>query len=155
ILCVVAYRAVRSAGERDRSRATDTPSDPLVQEAPNHPIYEIALALELIHTYSLIHDDLPCMDDDSLRRGRPTTHRVFGVPAATIAGASLIPLACQALEGGAQGLGLEPERRLQLIRTLCRAAGPAGMVGGQWLDLAAEGAALDLAELGGVHKPKI
>src|SRR5690606_2072301 len=91
ILCVAAYRAARGAtgDELDTSRGKgDTAAEPAAA------IYDIALSLELIHTYSLIHDDLPCMDDDQLRRGQPTTHRVFGVSAATAAGAALIPLAC-------------------------------------------------------------
>jgi len=148
ILCVVAYRAVRERAER----GADGPAG--AEGGVGAAIYEIAMALEFIHTYSLIHDDLPCMDDDDLRRGLPTTHRVFGVPAATIAGAALIPLACRAVDEGGARLGLEPARRAELIQALCLAAGAAGMIGGQWLDLAAEGRTLDLVELQGVHQRK-
>lgn len=152
ILCVVAYRAVL---ERAGHGAGTTGGERGGAEGEEGAgIYDIATALEFIHTYSLIHDDLPCMDDDDLRRGHPTTHRVYGVPAATIAGAALIPLACRAVEEGGVRLGLEPAHRTELVRTLCHAAGAAGMIGGQWLDLAAEGKELDLVELQGVHKRK-
>ena len=90
-----------------------------------------AAALECLHTYSLVHDDLPCMDDDDLRRGRPTCHRVFGDALAVLAGDALLTLALEAAaEGGAPA-----------VAVLARAAGSAGMVGGQAADLAAEGSA--------------
>jgi geranylgeranyl pyrophosphate synthase len=164
ILCVAAYRAVigsplRGAGESvGEMRITDHRSGgegSWGREAMNaDAIYEIAIALELIHTYSLVHDDLPCMDDDDLRRGQPTTHRAFGVSAAITAGAALIPLACLALELGGRSLGLEADERATLTLKLCQAAGAAGMVGGQWLDLEAEGRRVGLAELEGIHHRK-
>lgn len=154
ILCVAAYRAV---AERPGARA-DHPAEAragLAAPGPrNAAVYEIAIAPEFIHTYSLIHDDLPCMDDDDLRRGRPTTHRVFGVPRAVAAGAALIPLAALLLEEGGRTLGLEPAERSELVRVLCQGAGAEGMVGGQWLDLEAEGAAIDLADLEEIHRHK-
>lgn len=150
ILCVVAYRAVLETAGRGPDNAGGAPGE-AGDDVASAGIYEIATALEFIHTYSLIHDDLPCMDDDDLRRGLPTTHRVYGVPAAAIAGAALIPLAARAIDEGGTKLGLAPARRAEMIRTLCLAAGAAGMIGGQWLDLAAEGRTLDLAELEGVH----
>lgn len=134
ILCVAAYRSVSGRG--------------------GDAIYELAIALELIHTYSLVHDDLPCMDDDDLRRGRPTTHRAFGVAAAVAAGAALIPLAALAAEAAGRKLGLGPAERSELVRTLCQASGPEGMVGGQWLDLDAEGRAVDLPTLEAIHRLK-
>jgi geranylgeranyl pyrophosphate synthase len=134
ILCVAAYRAV--AGP------------------PPAGVHATACALELIHTYSLIHDDLPCMDDDDLRRGRPTAHRAFGTAAATLAGAALVTAAARAVRLGGVELGLPPETRLRLVRELATAAGAAGMVGGQWLDLSAEGRRLDVGELERVHRWK-
>jgi geranylgeranyl pyrophosphate synthase len=161
ILCVAAYRAV--AGESGRSvvsveaesSASGSGGAPERGGVPSKAaIYELALALELIHTYSLVHDDLPCMDDDDLRRGRPTTHRVYGVPGAVAAGAALIPLACLTLETGGRKLGLGPAERGQLVRVLCQAAGAAGMVGGQWLDLEAERRNVEIPELEGIHHRK-
>lgn len=113
-----------------------------------------ACAVEMVHTYSLIHDDLPAMDDDDLRRGRPSTHRAFDVPRATVAGAALIPLACETVSRGGEALGLTPHERAELVRVLCIAAGGAGMVGGQILDLEAEGRAIPLDQLEAIHARK-
>ncbi len=111
----------------------------------------VAVALELIHTYSLIHDDLPCMDDDDLRRGRPTNHRVFGEAMAVLAGDALLTRAFGCL---ADADRLPPEIRIALVRDLADAAGPVGMVGGQALDLAAEGESVDADRLRGIHSRK-
>jgi geranylgeranyl pyrophosphate synthase len=100
---------------------------------------ELASAIEVVHTYSLVHDDLPCMDDDDLRRGRPTVHRTFGVVVATEAGFRMVPLAGRMLRAGAARLGLDPARAGAMARALFRAAGVGGMIGGQVLDLEAEG----------------
>jgi len=108
-------------------------------------------ALELIHTYSLIHDDLPCMDDDDTRRGRPTSHRVFGEALAVLAGDGLLTRAFGVL---AEDDGLTPETRCAMIETLAEAAGHLGMVGGQALDLAAEGEAVDPEGLREIHARK-
>jgi geranylgeranyl diphosphate synthase type II len=113
-----------------------------------------ACALELMHTYSLVHDDLPCMDDDDLRRGQPTAHRVYGSDAAMAAGISLIPLACRALLDGALAMGVTRERSLPAVRALCRGAGAAGMVGGQILDLQSEGAPVEALALRRIHAMK-
>ena len=104
----------------------------------------VAAAVETVHTYSLVHDDLPCMDDDDLRRGRPTTHRQFDVPTATRVGFLLVPVAARVLAEAGATLGLSagdagPARR----SSSSRPAGLTGMVGGQWLDLEAEGRTLD------------
>ena len=115
---------------------------------------ELATAVEVIHTYSLMHDDLPCMDDDDLRRGRPTTHTVFGVPAATDAGFRLVPLSARVLGAGAGRLGLAAAIRRRIATELYRAAGAAGMVGGQVLDLEAEGRSVTLEELVRIHRAK-
>jgi len=112
-----------------------------------------ACAVELIHAYSLIHDDLPAMDDDDLRRGRPTCHRAFDEATAVLAGDSLQVLAFSILARHAGGPA-DPAVRLQLVATLADASGTAGMAGGQALDLAAEGRNLTLAELEQIHALK-
>ena len=99
-------------------------------------------AIEAIHVYSLIHDDLPCMDDDDLRRGKPTVHKAFGEAAAVLAGDSLHALAFEILADRATHE--DPFVRAELVLELARAAGPSGMAGGQMLDLVAEQQQLDL-----------
>jgi farnesyl diphosphate synthase len=111
-----------------------------------------ACAVELIHAYSLVHDDLPAMDDDDLRRGRPTCHRAFDEATAILAGDSLQALAFGVLAHHPEGP--DPAVRVQLIATLSDASGTAGMAGGQALDLAAEGRNLGLADLERIHALK-
>ncbi|HEX8641903.1 MAG TPA: farnesyl diphosphate synthase [Allosphingosinicella sp.] len=103
----------------------------------------VALAVECIHVYSLIHDDLPCMDDDDLRRGKPTLHRAFDESTAILAGDSLHALAFEVLAD--EATHEDPFARAELALEMARAAGPAGMAGGQMMDLTADGMALDLA----------
>jgi geranylgeranyl pyrophosphate synthase len=110
-----------------------------------------AAAVELVHAYSLIHDDLPCMDDDDLRRGRPTCHRAFDEGTAMLAGDSLQALAFSVL---AHAPGLGEAARLALLATLADAIGTLGMAGGQAMDLAAAGRALDAAGLERMHRRK-
>jgi geranylgeranyl diphosphate synthase type II len=114
----------------------------------------IAAAVEIVHTYSLVHDDLPCMDDDAQRRGRPTTHVIFDVATATRAGFLLVPVAVQELAWAAADLRLAPERLGLMGEILLEASGIRGMVGGQWLDLEAEGRRLGLDELVEIHRRK-
>ena len=114
----------------------------------------IAAAVETVHAYSLVHDDLPCMDDDDLRRGRPTTHRAFDVPSATRAGYLLVPVAARLLAVGASELDLSAVTLGRMASELFRAGGIEGMVGGQWLDLEAERRSLSLSELTVVHRGK-
>src|SRR5262245_26848027 len=102
----------------------------------------LAAAVELIHAYSLVHDDLPAMDDDDLRRGRPTTHKQFDEATAILAGDGLQTLAFEVLATD-PALTAAPQRQVAIIGWLARAAGPAGMVGGRALDMAAEGRRLD------------
>ena len=102
----------------------------------------VGCAIEAIHVYSLIHDDLPCMDDADLRRGKATVHKCFGEAAAVLAGDSLHALAFEILADPATHD--DPWVRSDLVLELARAAGPGGMAGGQMMDLAAEGQALDL-----------
>ena len=106
-------------------------------------------AVELIHTFSLVHDDLPAMDDDDLRRGRPTNHKVFGEAMAILAGDAMVALAFEALAADADA-GLVPA----LVAELARATGPVGMIGGQVLDMQGEHQALDLAQLRALHAAK-
>jgi len=102
----------------------------------------VGAAIEAIHVYSLIHDDLPCMDDDDMRRGKPTVHKAFGEAAAVLAGDALHALAFEILADPATGE--DPFVRSDLVLELARASGPNGMAGGQMMDLAAEGQSLDL-----------
>jgi len=111
----------------------------------------VACALELVHTYSLIHDDLPAMDDDDLRRGRPTCHKVYGEATAILAGDAMLTYAFGLLASHAPS----PEQGVALIRLLADAAGLEGMVGGQQLDLEAEGAeGLTHEDLVRIHERK-
>jgi len=112
-----------------------------------------ACAVELIHAYSLVHDDLPAMDDDDLRRGRPTCHRAFDEATAVLAGDSLQVLAFGILARHPGG-PVDAAARVQLIATLADASGTGGMAGGQALDLAAEGRNLSVAELEQIHALK-
>jgi geranylgeranyl pyrophosphate synthase len=114
----------------------------------------VAAAVETVHAYSLVHDDLPCMDDDDMRRGRPTTHRAFDVSTATQVGFLLVPVAARLLVVAARELELTPVVLGRMANELFQAGGIEGMVGGQWLDLEAEGRALALPELIAVHRGK-
>jgi len=114
----------------------------------------LAAAVEVVHAYSLVHDDLPCMDDDDVRRGRPTVHRAFGVAVAACAGLAMVPLAARTAYRGGLALGLPPAAAANIVRELMRAAGAGGMIGGQLLDLEAEGIALSLDELERIHRAK-
>lgn len=120
--------------------------------APGH-VDTIAASVELVHAYSLVHDDLPAMDDDDLRRGRPTTHREFDEATAILAGDALQALAFELLCEDA-ALAENAAAQIRVIGWLARAIGPAGMVGGQALDLAAEGRTLDEAALEDIHRRK-
>jgi geranylgeranyl diphosphate synthase type II len=115
-------------------------------------ILEPAAAVELIHTYSLIHDDLPAMDDDDLRRGRPTVHRAFGEAEAILAGDALQALAFEVLS--TRPSASDPSLRIEAVRTLARAAGVEGMVGGQMADLEAERAPVGADGLEWIHRRK-
>jgi len=114
----------------------------------------LAAAIEVVHAYSLVHDDLPCMDDDDVRRGRPTVHRVYGVSVAAAAGLAMVPLAARCAYRGGLAVGLPPVAAADIVRELMRAAGAGGMIGGQLLDLEAEGLALPLEALEQVHRSK-
>ena len=104
----------------------------------------VALAIECVHCYSLIHDDLPCMDDDDLRRGKPTVHKAYDEATAVLAGDSLHALAFEILADPATHG--DPAARAELVLELARASGPAGMAGGQMMDIAATESDFDLGE---------
>jgi farnesyl diphosphate synthase len=118
-------------------------ADPALLDAP-------ACAVELVHAYSLVHDDLPAMDNDDLRRGKPTTHRAFGEANALLAGDALQALAFEVLAEGAD----RAPRGLEMVATLARASGSLGMAGGQAIDLAAVGRQLSLDALENMHRHK-
>jgi geranylgeranyl pyrophosphate synthase len=134
VLCVTAFRA---CGGQDGEAA-----------------YDLAASLELIHAYSLMHDDLPCMDDAGLRRGRPTTHRAHGEDVTLRAGAALIPAAALQAWRASEALGCPPMVVRTVVARLLEAAGGGGMVGGQWVDLEGEGQALGGEALDGLHRRK-
>jgi len=115
-----------------------------------------ACAIEMIHTYSLVHDDLPCMDDDDLRRGRPTNHKVYGEAMATLAGDGLLTDAFKVLARSAFSPShkVAPAVALEAIAELAEAAGSDGMVGGQVIDLLGEGRPMELRELEYLHSKK-
>lgn len=112
-----------------------------------------ACAVEIIHSYSLVHDDLPAMDDDDLRRGKPTLHRAFDEATAILAGDALQTLAFRVLAIGA-GTHASPEQRLRMIALLADASGTDGMAAGQMRDVEAEGSRIDLSALEGIHRLK-
>lgn len=130
ILLLAAYRAAGGAGDATL----------------------LAAAVEIVHAYSLIHDDLPCMDDDDVRRGRPTVHRKFDTRVATVAGLTMVPLAARTAVRAAQDLA--PSNASRIVRELMAASGAGGMIGGQLLDLEGEGKRLSLAELEQIHSAK-
>ena len=124
-------------------------SDPAIEER----LLPVACALECIHTYSLIHDDLPAMDDDDLRRGHPTNHKKFGEAEAILAGDGLLTYAFDLLSDS-RFIGLSDSARLRIIQTIARAAGSLGMVGGQALDMDGEGKGIHFTELKAIHSSK-
>lgn len=134
ILCVAAYAA--SGGEAEDA------------------CYDLAASIEMIHAYSLMHDDLPCMDDAELRRGSPAPHRVFGARDTTRAAATLIPGAALRAWTASLELGCADEVAREVVRALVRAAGAGGMVGGQALDLQSEGRTLSPDRLNRLHALK-
>lgn len=114
--------------------------------APSALALPAACALEMIHNYSLVHDDLPAMDNDDLRRGRPTVHRAFGEAEALLAGDALLTLAFEVVSAESLAAGVRPERVVALVAELARAAGVAGMCGGQALELACEKSQTDIGQ---------
>ena len=134
VLCVVAYRACGGA--------------------MGPAVYDLSAAIELIHAYSLMHDDLPCMDDADLRRGQPTPHTLYGEADTARAGLALIPAASLWAFRASAALGLTDSVSRAILSELNRASGAGGMVGGQALDLLGEGQRLDSSELDRLHGMK-
>ena len=120
-------------------------------EAPAEALARCAAAVEMIHAYSLVHDDMPCMDDDALRRGKPTVHKRYDEATALLAGDALQAQAFLVL---ADGGAADPARQLAMLRLLAQAAGAVGMCGGQAIDLANVGKSLSLAQLERMHQLK-
>jgi len=117
-------------------------------------VLPVACALELIHTYSLIHDDLPMMDDDDLRRGKPTSHKVFGEPIALLAGDGLLTEAFSVMTSPEMSDRIPPQTLIRAIHLIARAAGHKGMVGGQVVDIQWEGRPADLEVVTFIHTRK-
>ena len=114
----------------------------------------LACAPEVIHAYSLMHDDLPCMDDDDMRRGRPTVHKVYGSRTAILAGVAMIPLAVRVVRDSTRAMSLTEHTSKRILDTLLEAGGGSGMIGGQLRDLAGEGLQLSLDEREAIHSAK-
>lgn len=138
-----------NAGKRVRPLLAFATGD--LANSPPERLEIVACAVELIHSYSLVHDDLPCMDDDVLRRGRPTCHVEYDQPTALLVGDSLQSLAFEILARSELG---HPERQLEMVRVLAAASGSCGMAGGQAIDLAAVGLSLNQPELELMHALK-
>jgi farnesyl diphosphate synthase len=149
------HEAMRYAtlGAGKRVRAALVYASGLALGAREEVLDTPACAVELIHAYSLVHDDLPCMDDDDLRRGQPTCHKAYDEGTALLVGDALQTLAFELLASD-PALTVSPERRLEMIALLARAAGSLGMAGGQAMDLAAVGTKLTLPQLEAMHRRK-
>lgn len=147
--------ATLGGGKRVRAALVYAAGEASLQSAAAAPAQQIALdhaaaAVELIHAYSLVHDDLPCMDDDTLRRGRPTVHVQFDEATAMLAGDALQPLAFEALST----MPVAPALVVQAIQLLTGAVGSQGMVGGQAIDCESVGRVLEQEELQRMHRMK-
>ena len=154
-LVVAAARyAISSGGKRLRPCLCLATYEAVTGEAYPADLVQLACSVELIHAYSLVHDDLPCMDNDYFRRGQPTTHSKAGNEVAMLAGGGIVPLAFRVLLEAAQRLGLDNEVTQTAALELARSAGGAGMVGGQVLDLESEGRAITLEDLESLHRAK-
>ncbi len=161
LLVLAAFEAVSSgliddplpAEEWDDEAARRGAADPdALDLASAEAALRAACAVELIHAYSLVHDDMPCMDDDVLRRGKPTAHVQFGEASALLAGDALQALAFELLTP--EGTQINPALKARLCRLLARAAGCAGMAGGQAIDLASVGVQLSEDQLREMHRLK-
>jgi len=144
--------SLEAGGKRVRPILCIAAAEALGAESPL--LMPVAVALECIHTYSLIHDDLPAMDNDELRRGKPTNHMVFGEAGAILAGDGLLTYAFELLSLPADSPSLPDAERLRLINIIARAAGSLGMVGGQALDIDAERKRVPFERLRTIHRCK-
>lgn len=146
---------LEAGGKRVRPNLTCLVAQACGAPAEHPALLVCAAAVEYVHTYSLVHDDLPCMDDDDLRRGKPTSHKVFGEAQALLIGDALLTQAFSLLADAAER-GLRPDAALRCVQILSRAAGPYGMIAGQWKDLAHTGntSAADWRTLCAIHNLK-
>jgi len=141
-----------AGGKRVRPILAIAAAEAVGQAAPG--LMPIACSLELIHTYSLIHDDLPAMDNDDFRRGKPTNHKVYGDAMAILAGDALLTMAFDLCSNPDLMKGCDPTRQVRLIQELAYGSGNMGMVGGQVFDIQAENKDIDLPTLQNIHKHK-
>ena len=146
------YYSVKAGGKRLRP-ALNIMTAELLGAQPGETL-DIACAIEMIHTYSLIHDDLPALDNDELRRGQPSNHMVFGEAQAILAGDGLLSYAFETMLANAAAHGDNAIRQLAAISYVARAAGASGMVAGQVLDVALEGKTVSDDELEFIHEHK-
>jgi geranylgeranyl diphosphate synthase type II len=144
--------SLMAGGKRVRPILAIAAAEAVGQPAPG--LMPIACSLELIHTYSLIHDDLPAMDNDDFRRGKPTNHKVYGDAMAILAGDALLTMAFDLCTRPDLMKGCDPARQVRLIHELAYGSGNIGMVGGQVFDIQAENKDIDLATLQNIHKHK-
>src|SRR5215470_11340675 len=141
-----------AGGKRIRPILCLAAASAVSSEAPG--VLNAACALELIHTYSLIHDDLPAMDNDDFRRGKPTNHKIYGDALAILAGDALLTMAFDFCSNPDLMKGCDPVRQVRLIQELAYGSGNMGMVGGQVFDIQAENKDIDLTTLQNIHKHK-
>ncbi|CUS36792.1 polyprenyl synthetase family protein [Candidatus Nitrospira nitrificans] len=141
-----------AGGKRVRPILTIAAAEALDQTPPG--LLAVACSLELIHTYSLIHDDLPSMDNDDFRRGKPTNHKVYGEAMAILAGDALLTMAFDLVSRPDLMKGTDPVRQVRIIQELAFGSGNMGMVGGQVFDIQAENKDIDLPTLQNIHKHK-
>lgn len=150
----IIHRAMRysvfSGGKRIRPGLTILGFEVAGGKRPGRDAAKLGAAIELLHTFSLIHDDLPCMDDDDFRRGRPTCHQKFGEAMAVLAGDGLQVVAFEALAG----LRADPETRVRIIHGITQAVGTAGVIGGQVVDIESEGRKIAAKSLRWIHAHK-
>jgi len=144
--------SLMAGGKRVRPILTIAAAEALDQTPPG--LMAVACSLEFIHTYSLIHDDLPSMDNDDFRRGKPTNHKVYGEAMAILAGDALLTMAFDLISRPDLMKGCDPVRQVRIIQELAFGSGNLGMVGGQVLDIQAENKDIDLSTLQNIHKHK-
>jgi len=145
--------SLKAGGKRVRPILCLAAASAIAKETDYNNILPVACALECIHTYSLIHDDLPAMDNDDLRRGKATNHVLYGEAAAILAGDGLLTWAFDLL-GNQQHGNLSADKRRRITHIIARAAGPLGMVGGQALDIATEKTTFPFSTLQSIHRSK-
>lgn len=144
--------SLMAGGKRVRPILTIAAAEAIGATAPG--LMPVACSLELIHTYSLIHDDLPSMDNDDFRRGKPTNHKVYGEAMAILAGDALLTMAFDMISRPDLMKGCDPVRQVRIIQELASGSGSMGMVGGQVFDIQAENQDIDLSTLQNIHKHK-